>query len=186
MENKLTDILSQADFKEIHAKILHCYEQSSRAGAHQEFLSEDRDLMRKVLEFEKVLFAPSEPVGGVKGAEEIEKAIQDIETCFEEAPIDFLGTGSNSNFADKQEREWRKKHETAVLILRKFTSQFQQPQVDEKQNSDDAYNEEMKQVYNSAIDEAINKLRSFTYPDADDFRNDSKHILEELSKLKKP
>lgn len=50
--------------------------------------------------------------------EVIEKAIDDIETCLVEAPIDFLGTGSNWKVADREEREWRKKWKDALVGLK--------------------------------------------------------------------
>lgn len=160
MENKLTDILSQADFKEIHAKILHCYEQSSRAGAHQEFLSEDRDLMRKVLEFEKALFAPSEPVGGVKGAEEILKSkfIVDGKAYYEWPNI----------------RNRNDIYPKIIQAMQQYASQFQQPQVDEKL---------MKR------DEKIGLLENFCtflaangYMD-EDWRSEPPYAIDEFLKL---
>lgn len=33
--------------------------------------------------------------------------LEEFDAIIEEAPVDFLGTGSDSRHADKEEREWR-------------------------------------------------------------------------------
>jgi hypothetical protein len=52
------------------------------------------------------------------GADVWAKALDDIETCLIEAPIDFLGTGSNGKQADKDEKEWNTKWQSAIKILK--------------------------------------------------------------------
>lgn len=37
--------------------------------------------------------------------------VQEFDAIIEEAPVDFLGTGSDSRWADKKEREWRQRCE---------------------------------------------------------------------------
>jgi len=37
--------------------------------------------------------------------------IKEFDSLIEDAPVDFLGTGSDSRWADKQEEEWRERVE---------------------------------------------------------------------------
>ena len=47
----------------------------------------------------------------------IEQAIDDIDTCLEEAPVDFVGTGSNWRASEREEKEWTAKWKTAIKVL---------------------------------------------------------------------
>lgn len=50
----------------------------------------------------------------------VDKAINDIETCLYEAPVDFVGTGSNWKAAAKEEKAWMKKGEDSITIIRGY------------------------------------------------------------------
>jgi len=50
-------------------------------------------------------------------AEEQSSAIQDLRVCLEEAPVDFMGTGSNWSGSEKERKDWIKKWENALRIL---------------------------------------------------------------------
>ncbi len=62
-------------------------------------------------------------IGEVKrlSAEEFKQAIEDIDTCLMDAPVDFLGTGSDSKAAENNENEWYKKWQSAIKVLREYT-----------------------------------------------------------------
>lgn len=45
--------------------------------------------------------------------------VEEIRSCIEEAPLDFLGTGSNSRYAAKEEREWHARVEKALKEIEK-------------------------------------------------------------------
>lgn len=53
----------------------------------------------------------------------IEEVINEIQALFEEAPVDFLGTGDNSTAADKEAKEWGNRVDKAVKALRDYTQQ---------------------------------------------------------------
>lgn len=58
----------------------------------------------------------------------VNKSISDLEKIFEEAPVDFLGTGSNGQVADKEEREWRNRYQIAIKNLKEY--QLNQQSID--------------------------------------------------------
>ncbi len=41
--------------------------------------------------------------------------VKQMKSCLQEAPIDFLGTGSDGKAADKEELEWRDKWQGAYI-----------------------------------------------------------------------
>jgi hypothetical protein len=45
------------------------------------------------------------------------EAFKLLKKCYDEAPLDFLGTGSNSSRAAEEEAEWRANFETALKLL---------------------------------------------------------------------
>ena len=49
-------------------------------------------------------------------------ALADLENCLVDAPVDFLGTGSNSKAADKEEGEWRQTWERAIAELKAYVT----------------------------------------------------------------
>lgn len=51
-------------------------------------------------------------------------ALEEIENCFIEAPIDFLGTGSSSSAATREEKLWRKRYTKAIESIKEATKVF--------------------------------------------------------------
>lgn len=50
--------------------------------------------------------------------EKVKAAIAQLEYCYEEAPLDFLGTGSDGEWANQQEIEWRASFTNAIRTLK--------------------------------------------------------------------
>jgi hypothetical protein len=50
---------------------------------------------------------------------EVYDPVEELRSCIEEAPLDFLGTGSNSKEADKDEIEWHARVEKALKEIEK-------------------------------------------------------------------
>lgn len=91
--------------------------------------------------------------------------INNIESLFEEAPIDFLGTGNDNRLAEREEREWKKEISINIeklkkaqsLIEKKFTGEDMQLAYIQGTN-DGAQFESMAGDYDSLndIEEAYN------------------------------
>lgn len=50
----------------------------------------------------------------------IAEALDQLETCFLEAPVDFVGTGTNDRYTAKAEREWEQTWKKALADLKSF------------------------------------------------------------------
>ena len=55
------------------------------------------------------------------------KILNTLKECLQEAPLDFLGTGSNSKAAAQEELEWRDKWQNSYIYLKDFLDGLDQP-----------------------------------------------------------
>ena len=52
--------------------------------------------------------------------EHIKDSLRNLRICFDNAPVDFLGTGSDSKFADAEEKDWREMVDKALNDITEY------------------------------------------------------------------
>ncbi len=57
----------------------------------------------------------------IEKLELIRVALNELDKCLVEAPVDFLGTGNNGKYAKREEKNWRNKWTNALSILNQET-----------------------------------------------------------------
>lgn len=65
----------------------------------------------------------------MKNIDTIKKAITEMEDCLDEAPVDFVGTGSWQS-AQKEEKEWNKRKNAASEILNNIDELYDNDLID--------------------------------------------------------
>lgn len=50
--------------------------------------------------------------------EKVKQSIKTLENCYYDAPLDFLGTGSDGDAADEEEMQWRDSFLSAINTLK--------------------------------------------------------------------
>jgi hypothetical protein len=99
------------------------------SGNHRLNLKSERSLFTMSNDVRKIVAQQGCGIPDIPNVEIEEKAndieilcniIELLETCLIDAPVDFLGTGSNSREADREYKSWQQKWDTAIVIYKEI------------------------------------------------------------------